>query len=392
MSKTAIIAVAVVAIVVVAGVGGVALMNANKSSDNKVEYDTSKGWYSWDPTVVKYPTGSLSFSPKLIETVENMYKAVYGDLPDYSKYKMEDVPEDFLTYESSVFNDTEDQVTIISKIRVSSSSSEYKNLAVTVDKTASNKLITVGSNAALLEMMFESTMTPEQAKAKVWDYVWGLDKSAYSGGTVDLPKNYGMEIPNTVTKVGTTYYLIKNLDEYTGYVDTVTSSGSNLIMMFSGALANSYADMKPFYNMMANANATNPGNAYLVGTFSNNLSDVFAGIEMVGAMFNVKDIAHSYIDSLRLKFWAMHEESSKLGKNYEVYIESASGTGAGTGTIIDDVCTTALSLKNICDHQQWKQISNEVVVDKQPHVLFFQESDKRTDDERMRVGVGLLTS
>lgn len=392
MSKTAIIAVAVVVVLVAAGVGGVAIMNANNNGNNKVEYDASKGWYSWDPTVVKYPTGSLSFSPKLITTVEDMYKAVYGELPDYSKYKMEDVPADFLTYESSIFNDTEDQVTVISKIRVASGSSEYKNLAVTVDKTASNKLITVGSNAALLEMMFESTMTPEQAKAKVWEYVWGLDSSAYAGKSVDLPNKYGMEIPASVTQVITTYYLVKNLDEYTGYVDAVTSSGDNLIMMFSGALANSYADLKPFYDMLANANATNPGNAYLVGTFSNNLSDVFAGIEMVGAMFNVKDVAHKYIDSLRLKFWAMHQESSKLGKNYEVYIESTAGTGAGTGTIIDDVCTTALSLKNICDHQQWKQISNEVVVDKQPKILFFQESDKRTDNERMRVGVGLLTT
>ncbi len=387
MDRKSVFAIVAAVIIVVAAVGAYAVINNgnNGTEKEKVQYDPSKGWYSWDPTVIKYPTGKLSFSPQLIDTVESMYKSVYGELPDYSKYTADMVPSDFLSYDSMVFNDTEDQVTVISQIRVASGSSDYKQLAVTLDK-GTNKLITVGSNAALLKMMFAESMTDSEAQAKVWDIVYGLDSSAFPGGSVDLEKTYNMPVPSTVTKVSSTYYLVKNIDEYTGYVNDVTKTGDNLVLMFSGALGNSYADLKPFYDMLSSANVNNTGNAYLVGTFSTDLSDVFSGIEILGAMFDVKDVAHKYIDSLRLKFWAMHTESANSGKDYTVYIESAGGTAAGKGTIINDVVTNVLSLTNIFDHEQWQKMSDEVIVDKQPDVLIFQESDKRSDDEMMRKG------
>lgn len=387
MNKTSVYAIVAAVIIVVAAVGAYAVLNNgdNDSGKEKVQYDPSKGWYSWDPTVITYPTGKLSFSPQLIDTVESMYSSIYGELPDYSKYTADMVPSDFLSYDSMVFNDTEDQVTVISQIRVASSSSDYKQLAVTLDK-GTNKLITVGSNAALLKMMFAESMSDAEAQAKVWDIIYGLDKSAFPGGTVDLEKTYNMPVPSSVTQVSSTYYLVKNIDEYTKYVDDVTKNGDNLVLMFSGALGNSYADLKPFYDMLSSANLNNEGNAYLIGTFSTDLSDVFSGIEMLGAMFDVKDVAQKYIDSLRLKFWAMHTESEKLGKNYTVYVESTAGTAAGKGTIINDVVTNILSLTNIFDHEQWQKMSDEIVVDKQPNVLIFQESDKRTEAERMRMG------
>lgn len=193
-----------------------------------------------------------------------------------------------------------------------------------------------------------------------------------------------MTIPDSVVQVATTYYLVDQMDAYSKYIEDCTkTSNDNLIMMFSGALKNSYDELKPFFDMCDQAS---PGKAFLVGTFCTNLSDVFAGIEMFGAMFDLKNVANDYINDLRFKFWAMHEESTNKNLGYEAYIESTAGTAGGTGTIINDVITNVLSLKNISTHQQWTKISDEIVIEKQPKVLIFQSSDKRTDDERMRVG------
>lgn len=387
MDKKAILAICVVAILLIAGVGCYLVVQSD-DDDDKVEYDPSKGWYSWDPIVVKYPTGRMSFSPQLLNEVEKMYQTIYGDLPDYSKYSKSDVPADFLSFKTAIQSEDANSITVTSSIRVASGSSEYKHDAVTIPK-GNNHLLTVGSNAALLKQMLETNMTSAEAEAKTWEIVYGLDKSAFPGGSADLT-SYGMTIPDSVVQVATTYYLVDQMDAYSKYIEDCTkTSNDNLIMMFSGALKNSYDELKPFFDMCDQAS---PGKAFLVGTFCTNLSDVFAGIEMFGAMFDLKDVANDYINDLRFKFWAMHEESTNKNLGYEAYIESTAGTAGGTGTIINDVITNVLSLKNISTHQQWTKISDEIVIEKQPKVLIFQSSDKRTDDERMRVGTVIGSS
>ena len=388
MDKKAIMAIAVVSILVVAGAAVYFIGMGGGEENKKVEYDPAKGWYSWDPIVVKYPTGKMSLSPQLVDEVEKMYIAIYGELPDYSKYKASDVPKNFLKYNSFISNETAQSLTIVSSIRTASGSSDYEHISVTIPK-GTNHLVTVGSNAAMLKMMLESQMSSTEAEAKVWEIIYGIDKSAYPGGTASL-EQYGMTIPDTVVKVNSTYYMLDNIDAYTKYVEDCTKTADdNLICMFSGALKEGYADLKPFYDML---DAASPGHAYLVGTFCNNLSDVFASVEMLGAMFDLKDAAHNYLDSIRLKFYAMSQESAKKNLKYSAYIESTAGTAGGKGTIINDVMTNILSLKNIADHEQWKKISDEIVIEEQPKVLIFQSTDKRTDDERMRVNTGLVTT
>ncbi|AMK14210.1 iron ABC transporter substrate-binding protein [methanogenic archaeon mixed culture ISO4-G1] len=372
-----VLAIGVVAILLVAGAAIFFML----PKEQKAEYDPAKGWYSWDPYVGDYGTSEMTSSPNLLKATEKLYTTVYTDLPDYSKYTK--VPDDFLKFDSRV-SETSDSITVTSFIRKETKGTDYEEVQVTIPKGKNYHLVTVASTAALIKQMLETSLSPAEAEAKTWEYIYGLDKSAFPGASSDINKNYGMTIPEGVKSVSSTYNPVSKLDEYTGYVaDACATEDDVFVLLCSGNFGASYADMQPFLDML---NAANPGKAYLVALYSTDLSDVFASIEIIGSIFDKKSAADDLIDDIRLHFYAMHQESSKLNKNYKVYVESTSGQGAGTGSIINDVVTSVLSLKNICKHEQWVKISDEIVIDEQPKVIIFQSSDKRTMDERMRVG------
>ncbi len=124
--------------------------------------------------------------------------------------------------------------------------------------------------------------------------------------------------------------------------------------------------------------------------FAPPVESVFGNVMTIGTLFGLAEEAQKYVDECRLKFYTMYKEAE--GKNYTAYMESAKASAAGTGTIINGVMTNILHLKNICDHEQWKEVGNEFVIDKRPKVIIFYENDTRTDDELMRVGVETSTS
>ena len=117
MDKTKTVAVAVV--VVIVAVAAVAAVVYTNNNDEGNRYDTSKGWYSWDPIAMETKTAYFSITPLLITAAEGMYEEIYGSEIDYSKYSMSDVPDDFLSYDSLVVSSDADTVTVKSTIRES---------------------------------------------------------------------------------------------------------------------------------------------------------------------------------------------------------------------------------------------------------------------------------
>ena len=386
--NTKIIAIAAVAVLLVASAGVVAVVMMEK---NNYQYDVSKGWKSWDPIVTKNAsTSKIGNHPHFVNQVELMYKDIYGDLPDYSKYKASDVPSDYLVPENYIVSQTESTITIKSQFRAVSTDSQSQEVNVTLNKNP-KYLMAAGSQVSLLYALllekYDGNKTT--AETKLWETVFAMDKTAHAGQKNDVKATMGLSsIPESVKKLNSTYYLNTNLDEYTNYVEEATATGDVVIM--TGVAGDNYSALSEdgkFLDMLSNAT---PYKASYIGMFAPSVESVFGNIMTIGTLFGLADEAAKYVDECRLKFYAMYKEAE--GKNYTAYMESDKASAAGTGTIINGVMTDVLHLKNICEHQQWKEVGNEFVIDKRPKVIIFYDSNKKTDDELMRVGVEKSTA
>ena len=151
MDKTKTVAVAVV--VVIVAVAAVAAVVYTNNNDEGNRYDTSKGWYSWDPIAMETKTAYFSITPLLITAAEGMYEEIYGSEIDYSKYSMSDVPDDFLSYDSLVVSSDADTVTVKSTIRESSDANGSRVIETVVAKDPDHLLTTSGSAAVLHELL-----------------------------------------------------------------------------------------------------------------------------------------------------------------------------------------------------------------------------------------------
>ena len=385
--NTKIIAIAAVAVLVVAGVGVGIVLTMEK---NNYKYDVSKGWNSWEPKVTtNASTSKIGNHPLFADQVELMYKDIYGEAPDYTKYKMSDVPADYLKPVSYIVSQTDDTITIKSQFRAVATGSLSQEVNVTLDKNP-KYLMAAGSQVSLLYALLVEKYDGDKAAAetKLWETVYAMDQSAFKGKSADVEKAMGLTVPSSVKKLTSTYSLNKNLTEYTGYVEDATATGDVVIM--TGVAGDNYAALSEtgkFLDMLSHAT---PNQASYIGMFAPSVESVFGNVMTIGTLFGLADEAAKYIDNCRLKFYTMYKEAE--GKNYTAYMESAKASAAGTGTIINGVMTSILHLKNICDHEQWKEVGNEFVIDKRPQVIIFYENDTRTMDEKMRVGVEQSTT
>ncbi len=372
-----IIAVGAVLVIVIAAAGAYVVVNKDST---EYEYDPSLGWKSWNPVVTETKTAYFSISPLLMAGTEKLFTEIYGKTVDYSKYKLSDVPADFLKYDSLVLSNTDDKVVIASTIRENTDQSGKKVVETTVNKCPDN-LLTTSGYAATLYGLLSIKYGEKQAETMLWDYVYGLDKSSWS--TASMETLYGLPIPDGIVKVETTYSLIDNKEKYAQYIGEATADGQTMVMMMAGSLKNNYSDMGPFYDMV---NATN-GAASPLFFFSNGVNDVLAAVEVIGAVYGLEDEAQEYIDMYRLNMYAIHCEAEKAKKGYTVYLESNSGTAAGRGTITAEVFEI-LCLENINTTNQWQTIPEETIIEKRPSVIIFYDNNSKSWDERLRVGVG----
>ena len=176
-----IVAVAIVAILVVAAAISAIVVLNDKEKD--YEYDPSKGWYSWDPTVAEVRSAAFSISPLLPDEVKGMYEEIYGGTVDYAKYDISDVPSDFLSYDSLVVKSTDSEVTVNSTIRDKSQSSEKVVVPVTLKKNPDNLLTTAGYAAVLYTLYKLKFNDDAAAETELWKHVFALDKSAFPNGS-----------------------------------------------------------------------------------------------------------------------------------------------------------------------------------------------------------------
>ena len=394
-----IAAIIAIVVIVAAGAGGAVVLtqnhgnsnNGNGGSGDTPSTDTNKGgWYAWDPTVVITKTAYYGQSPMLYKGAAEMFKTIYGKDVNTSQYTSSQVPADFLTYDSLIVaeDNVNNTVTIDSIIRDAKDSNgnytwHHENTVVPVNP---DWMICTGSYVALLYELIKIHNSGTADQSAVFNYVYGLDKSALAGGSSDINEIYGLTVPNTVVSINSTYSLNKqaNLAQYLQAYDAAHAQNKKIVTMMSGSTGDTYTDMIGENGFLKKSSEYSEVTNLFFGATS--VAEVFSSIEALGAVFGLKDEAQTFIQETRTNFYNMYMQAKEVTPQKTVYWESRNNASACGQNNISSTILDLLNLKNIVTGEGWvKGFGDENVVLKEPSVIIFYTGDSRTMDQMMRV-------
>lgn len=319
-----------------------------------------------------------------------MYKEIYGKEVNTKQYTSSQVPADFLSYDSLIVSEdtVNNTVTIDSIIRNTKDSNgnytwHHENTTVPVNP---DWMICTGSYVALLYELIKIKNGGTADQSAVFNYVYGLDKSAMPNGSSDINEIYGLTVPNTVVSINSTYSLNtqSNLAEYLTAYDAAKAAGKRIVTMMSGSTGPTYDEMvaeNGFLNVSSKYDEVT--NLFFGAT---SVAEVFSSVEALGAVFGLKTEAQEFITELRTNFYNMYMQAKEVTPQKTVYWESRNASSACGQNTISSTVLDLLNLKNIVTGEGWvKGFGDEKVVLGEPSVIIFYTGDSRTMDQMMRV-------
>jgi len=369
----------VVAVVVVAG--GVA---AHKVFGDSNEEEKG-GWYAWDPETFLVSSSNLAPSPYWGEIIENMYEKLYGELPSYDKYTIDDIPEDFLAFDSLVSYDGSGNPVI--EVKYKPSTSEWGSYNVTIDETPTG-LITSGSymNSLYYILCIDAGVDPmaydEDIVAKMWSMAYGGDQSLFKG----MEPNYGIPVAGfSGTELPNPYFLEENKEVTLKCIEQLAAEGKTTLWIAGGSM--------PAYDKGGEwiKDIMEEYGGYSVTFSISTFPECLATIEAIAHIFGYGDSAQKIIDTLRIQMYTLQESAKEIvertGRQY---------TGLGTYTNSDWAFPDAsgagemfriLSIKNVYTLPAGGNWDGENVIKAEPDVILFSLSDvTQVDwDQAMRV-------
>lgn len=382
MEKRQIVAISVVAVLVLCGA---AYAIASGGDDDQTE-PSKGGWYSWNPDTFVCASSNVAPSPYWTNTLSDLYEVVYKEKPDLGKYRLSDVPADYLRFDSLVSHDSEGNLVVEGKYR--DSAKVWQSYQVTIDKDRMpTGAIGAGSYFVCVYYILCSAygVDPNDHDSatvqKLWDLAFGGDSSLFTG----LQSNYGIpvdgfkgvELPNPA-KVG------DNKDLYTKTVENLISQGEVPIWLCSGS-SPGWDNGGKWMKEMIEAQG-----GYAVTFGISTYNDCLAEIEALGYIFGLQDHVGSLIDQLRLEMYALDMESSEAVKRLGHAPTAVAASNKTTYVYADNsgmgMFIAALNMDNIYKGTSGNWDSENIVA-AQPEVILFNVSDPSTMDwdEAMRV-------
>lgn len=383
METRKLVAIAIVAIVV-AGACVYFVMNNDKKDDDQ---SSKGGWYSWNPETYLCASSNVAPSPYWTKTIGDLYTLAYDKAPDYTKYKISDVPAEFLSYDSLVSYDADGNLQIECKYRDSNkvwqsyTETFYKDRMPTGGLGSGSYFICVYyllcQQAGVDPLKYDSNVI-----AKMWSMAYGGDTSLYQG----LTTNYGIstsgfsgvELPNP-SKIS------DNKDLYVRTVQNLVDDGKIPVWICSGSSPAWDNGGQWMMDLMHSYDAYNL--TLSISTFE----DCLAEIEALGYIFGLGDYTKDVIDQLRLQMYCLYMESAEnvksTGHTYTAlgtYTNSdwtfASNSGMG-------VMFELLHFENVYKETNSGNWDGENVIKAQPEIIMFCMSDPtQVDwDQAMRV-------
>lgn len=303
MNKPVIAVVAIVAILLVAiGLGVTAgWFDDDDTAKEKeyVEYDSSKGWKSWNPKTYIIDSSLMSASPYNAITAKKLVEWYY-DVEVEDKYTIKDVPADYYTYESVVSHNSNGNLVIKSYAKVDSANYDYKEIVV--DKvpdywmTSGSQIVTMyyilcqvhGTN---YEDYDDAVLT------ELWNMVYATDKAGYESDR--LTTNYGIPTDKfkgvkLISSTDTT----GNKEQYTKILDDVKKEGKTIMYAMSGSMV-SWTNGKATWITEQCEDFGSYATIYNISKIPN----VLAMTEAFAYIMGYGDQAQSIIDNMRVSFY-----------------------------------------------------------------------------------------
>ena len=380
MQRNAIIAIVAAAILIVAAAAA-AIVLTNNNGGGK---ESKGGLYALDATILDVDMGGMSSTPKMVETIEYMYKSVYGSLAKGAdKLTIEDAKKDtkfwdtYCKYTSSASVGSDGKITY--KTVLDEKTTVYHD--VVLDGPA-DKLISTGTAYPTIlyyVLCYKYNVEPFSAAADKNTQLInefrsinfaGLQMSSIQTSTPDLVKYYGSDYRSSCGSLKT--YEQETLAK--DVKDAYDGGNHRVILMGSGTISKDY-------NATVNKLVTENGGTISLNT-SSTIPTTFAGIEHVAILFGYGEYVDKVIQDLELRLYKVYWSAQKSTDAHKAYFEGSSGkstSATGSGC-------------NLCKFFGWDvslftgaEFDTETLLSEKPDVMIYYTNDTRTLDEKMRI-------
>lgn len=372
MNKKFIAVIAIVVIVVIAAVAAFALSD-DSDDDNK---SSKGGFYSWDPTVVTVNGDYSNCTPAFMSIAETVYKATYGDIPDYSGIARSDIPSKYLySYTDYVVSENSSSVTVLTFDNTSTGKTEaYAQKTVSIpDKVICYTDAYVDTIYMIYCDYYGETAhsgNSPKAEAATWELIPALPQSVING----VQSKYGLTVPDSVKVLGATKEDLVAYCQENSTVNTVV-----FMSEYNIRSTNSSTWWDTNSTIEANSNTT------FVYLLSNSPGMVLSTMEMVGKVIG-RDNTDAMMTSVLAEIYVMQKAIDDSGKSYSFYCETAAVKSVGSNTLMGGIFAYVLKMTNVYNGDLMGSLmSDEQIITAHPDVIAFYSSDTRSDDEKMRV-------
>lgn len=372
MNSKGYAAILVAIIVIVAGVGAYVITSDSGSSEEKiskkyVEYDATKGWGSWDPILTNTHSSCMTGSAYIAQVAEYWYKTIYGEDPDYSRYTVDDVPDDFLKYDHLVTRNSDGTFTISSMVR---DDAEYVPKTMTVSANP-DYIICAGSFSTTVYSVLCEAMGKEFA-----DYDPDVLKAFYSkiyagdsGFITNLSTLYGIPSTDDKTslKMSSCTNIMKYKEQYMEVFGDIKDSGKNVAFFGMASVGSEAFDwMNEQMSVF---------DSYALGFNVADLPAIMSGIEVIANVLGYGDTAQDIVDNIRLKLYTISQEAKENEEKYDytrsaLYINVDANKARGTDTLANELMEL-FGFQNVATHSGNQEIKEEQVIVNQPDIIIF---------------------
>lgn len=374
-----IAAIACVIVVVVAAVGTYLVLNNDSDTGDE---SNRGGFYSWNPTVVEVNGSYSNCTPSFMTIAETVYEAVYGEIPSYDGIELSDIPEEYLYgYTDYVSENGDGTITVKTFDNSSVGTSEaYADKVLNFTPTQVLAYTDAYVDTIYYILCDHYGETPHSGDTnRAEEALWDLIPAMTSTVRDNVESNYGLDVPDTVTIIGTTQ------EDLVSYCSNISDDASLIVLMSEYNIRSTNTSSWWDTNNMIESNNSNIQFVYIL---SNSPSMVLSTTEMIGEIIGY-DNTESMMTSILAEIYVMQQAIDTMypeGDYPTFYIEMANGNAVGSNTLMGGVFSSILKLDNIFDGSlMGSAMSDEDIVRAEPQVIGFYTSDTRSMDEKMRV-------
>ncbi|MDR1690738.1 MAG: hypothetical protein LBR42_02685, partial [Candidatus Methanoplasma sp.] len=305
MNNKQMIAIGTAIVLIIGGVGAFLIVNSANNSDSGekefVDYDSSKGWASWDPKVFKFSSSLMGASPFVVNTAEEMYEGIYGDLPTNTGITIDDVPSDFYKHRSLVSYNSDGKLVVQSFAM--NASQQYEPRDVVFDSVADYNMAPGSFVATLYYVMsYAAGIDPTEYDSKVVSDLWSKVNAGTYSTYDDIEVNFG------IPKEGFNGYKMPHLsasdilgssEDYVKVIESVADEGKSTVYFGYGSM-NSWSNGGTWLTELAESK----GSYVILGQFAT-VNETLALVEAMAHIYGMKEIADDIIDDIRLRLYTL---------------------------------------------------------------------------------------